>query len=381
MRHFRNALVFSCLPLMALFGCGDDDAEPIPMEGPEESAVPDTKADAASATQAGKADFSFDLCARKGWYGDGECDWFCAKRDEDCNAPVVGPEPSGQALRLPVVLHHGFDASPTNRWGFFGVKEALEADGHEVFVTSVAPYNGVEVRAEQLAEQLDAILAESGATQVNLLAHSMGGLDCRYLIATLGYGDRVASLTMISSPHQGSPVADLALGLLPEKADNAVNALASAWGRRFSDFAEDSDLRAALAGISEERAPSFNTDNPDDTQVHYQSWAGVSSALGIWNPRDASACEGKSEVHDGFADVMDTTLLPMAAVVGGISLRPNDGMVSVESAKRGDLRGCIPADHLDEVGQVADVGQDPFSGFDHLRFYRNVAFDLAAQGF
>jgi hypothetical protein len=41
----------------------------------------------------------------------------------------------------------------------------------------------------------------------------MGGLDARYLISKLGYGTKVASLTTISTPHRGSPLADVALGL------------------------------------------------------------------------------------------------------------------------------------------------------------------------
>jgi hypothetical protein len=34
---------------------------------------------------------------------------------------------------------------------------------------------------------------------------------------------------------------------------------------------------------------------------------------------------------------------------------------------------------MDEVGQVKDT-YDRATGFDHLRFYRNVAFELAKKG-
>jgi triacylglycerol lipase len=54
---------------------------------------------------------------------------------------------------------------------------------------------------------------------------------------------------------------------------------------------------------------------------------------------------------------------------------------TVESSKWGEFRGCIPADHLDQVGQIDDVGASHQTGFDSLRFYRNLAFDLAARGF
>jgi triacylglycerol lipase len=71
----------------------------------------------------------------------------------------------------------------------------------------------------------------------------------------------------------------------------------------------------------------------------------------------------------------------VARLVDRGQLLPNDGMVTVESAKLGHFRGCIPSDHFDEVGQIRHVARDSRTGFDHIRFYRNLAFDLTAMGF
>src|SRR4030095_16372475 len=95
----------------------------------------------------------------------------------------LGPEPAGDPTRYPIVLGHGFDASPTNRWGFNGVAEALRRDGHRVYVAIVPPYHSPAVRARALALTVDRALAETHATKVNLIAHSMGGLDARELIS------------------------------------------------------------------------------------------------------------------------------------------------------------------------------------------------------
>ena len=65
---------------------------------------------------------------------------------------------------------------------FRGVREHLEAKGHRVYVSRVSPLAGVRRRAEQFAEQLANIDAE----KVNIIAHSMGGLDARYAISRLG---------------------------------------------------------------------------------------------------------------------------------------------------------------------------------------------------
>lgn len=297
-------------------------------------------------------------------------------------AKALLPEPAGDPARHPIVLAHGMDASPTNRWGFYRVREALEADGHAVHVAVVPPYDGPDVRAEHLADAVDQALSEHGAERVNVVAHSMGGLDARYLVSSLGYGDRVASVTTISSPHGGSFVADVALELLPGSFDDALDALASAWGLTFNELSSDSHVRAALEALAESNIGAFNQANPDDPGVHYQSWAGVSSVAGIPGPKDGDACEGLLLRHKLRADRLHASLVPMAAIVAhGTDLRPNDGMATVESAKWGEFRGCVPADHLDEVGQPRHEGMDKHTGFDHLRFYRGIAFDLAARGF
>lgn len=341
---------------------------------------PVDKTEAAQTTEDGKADWSLDWCERKGWYGDGECDWFCPRRDPDCDAQPLGPDPQGDATKYPIVLAHGFDASPTNRWGYFNVAEALEADGHMVIVAEVPPYHAVSERAVHLARFVDQALEE--ADRVNIVAHSMGGLDSRHVISQLGYGDRVASLTTISSPHRGAPVADVALKLLPGAFDGAIDAIAAAWGRTYSDVSDDADVQAAMYDISETAAAERNAATPDVDGVYYQSWAGVSSVLGIRNPKDEAACEGLGLFESGKSDKMHASLVPMAAFTAqGTALIPNDGMVSVESAKWGAFKGCIPADHLDEVGQPKHTTPDENTGFDHVRFYRNLAFDLAQQGF
>ncbi len=302
--------------------------------------------------------------------------------DDVTEVGALGPEPSGRPTEYPIILAHGFDASPTNRWGFHGVAAALRADGHVVYEAKVPPYSSVAVRAGVLAGWVDKALAD-GAPKVNIVAHSMGGLDTRYLVATLGYGDVVASVTTISSPHRGTAVADTVLAVLDgtHAPDSVVNALASAWGLRFNDLAGSSDVRAALGSLAEKNAPAFNAANPDDPRVYYQSWAGVSSVGGIKRNADVAAC-GTILGNYKKADAMNATLVPMAAAVAhGFELRPNDGMATVEGAKWGTFRGCIPADHLDEVGNPNGAAPDPRTRFSHLRFYRNVAFELAALGF
>jgi triacylglycerol lipase len=307
------------------------------------------------------------------------------------------------AMRFPIVLHHGFNASTTNSWAYYRVKEVLERDGQFVVLTEVEPFAGVEVRARRLATQLDAARAafcqarrpNDAAcltnTKVNLVAHSMGGLDARYLVSVLGYGDRVASVTTISSPHRGTAVADFALKILPDSDTHvgvAINALASAFGRTFTqdELARDANVRAAMESLAESRAEAFAQRTPNDPRVFYQSWAGVSRAIGGPRYADAQqrvleACEGRYFGSVARADFMAASLVAGAPLVGRFGDAPQDGMVTVESAKWGVFRGCYPADHLDQVGQRAKDSADPYTKFDHRVFFRNLATDLAARGY
>lgn len=316
------------------------------------------------------------------------------EEDDVRQADLIGPNPAGRAAKHPFVLVHGFNASPS-RWGFHAVKEALEADGHKVYLADLPPFQSSQVRATHLKGAVDRALAE-GATKVNLIAHSMGGLDSRFLVSPRGlaYGDRVATITTISTPHRGSAMADAVLQTMSRlrARDEVLDRFFELLGQTFSSVAEDPNARAAFFTLSELGAPLFADTYPDDPRVLYQSVAGVSNVAGIPNPKDAVACEGKFFARasgraaypgiGGRPDAMNVLLKPIAQIVahGLGELRPNDGLVTVESAKYGTFLGCIPADHMGEIGQDVLKRPDRTTGFSHTRFYRNLAFDLARRG-
>src|SRR5262249_55090056 len=139
--------------------------------------------------------------------------------------------------------------------------------------------------------------------------------------------------------------------------------------------------------LTEKNASQFNEDNPNDPDVFYQSWAGVSSVVPdpflphtcVPNPLDVEACHSDSGAklvwHAPRADCMHARLVP-AAVFVAEGVNPNDGAVRVSSAKWGKFRGCYPADHGDEIGEYSDEALNKHTGWDYVRFYRNVAYGL-----
>ena len=222
--------------------------------------------------------------------------------------------------------------------------------GHDVFTTEVSPLQTIDVRAGQLAEQIDAILDETGAGRVHLIAHSQGGLDARFLISSLGYGDRVATLTTISTPHRGSRVADIALGIIPGPIEDTLGFLIDLLVGAIDG--NEQDVVDQLYQLTEEyQVNTFDPANPDDPRVEYYSVAGVTQLNPFANPFENDLC--------------DPLLVAGYALLRGAGA--NDGLVSVDSATRGVLLGTMPADHLDEVGQLFGTTA---LGFDHREFYR-----------
>jgi triacylglycerol lipase len=284
-----------------------------------------------------------------------------------------------QGAPYPIILAHGMGGF--DRFGpieyFFGVEDDLQSRGNEVFTSQVPPYQSSLVRAQVLAGFVDEVLANTGACKVNIIAHSQGGLDARALIGSLGYGDVVSSVVTVSTPHKGSAIADLVLDA-PDFTDPLLNAVAVVLGVAVNDLGTDADIIASLNTISVAGAADFAADNPDDPRVAFFSVAGRS--LGR---RANSDCVGAGWTNSSRIDVMDPLLTPTGLILQGINpfnLIPNDGLVTVASAKHGTFLGCIPADHFDEVGQVADIFVDPISKFDHKKFYRDLVSFLRARG-
>ena len=126
---------------------------------------------------------------------------------------VVPPPPVAIPLpHYPVVLVHGimgwdkFGYGPLVVSYFRGASQAMRAAGATVYTPRLPPLSSVPVRAEALAKFIRAL----PDTKVNIVAHSMGGLDARWAIAKLGIASKIACVVTVATPHHGSPLADFA---------------------------------------------------------------------------------------------------------------------------------------------------------------------------
>ncbi|KAF8529310.1 Alpha/Beta hydrolase protein [Hysterangium stoloniferum] len=124
-----------------------------------------------------------------------------------------------RAPRHPIVLCHGLygfdvrgpEAFPKLRMHYWSnVLHVLRKKvGATVVVTGVPGTGSIASRAERM----DRFLKENvPGKDINFLAHSMGGLDCRHLITHIQPQEyRPMSLTSLSVPHRGSPFMDWCL--------------------------------------------------------------------------------------------------------------------------------------------------------------------------
>ncbi len=62
---------------------------------------------------------------------------------------------------------------------------------------------------------------------------------------------------------------------------------------------------------------------------------------------------------------------------------PNDGLVTVDSAKWGEFRGVMTSSHMRGIshGDVIDLTREDYEGFDVKEFYVGLVKELKAKGF
>jgi len=115
-------------------------------------------------------------------------------------------------LIYPVILVHGIVAHDRKSiiidfWG--RIPEILTGLGISVFLGNTDSFGDYESNSLILKETIERVLSETKKEKVNIIAHSKGGIDSRYLVWKYNFGSKVASLTTICTPHHGSEIADL----------------------------------------------------------------------------------------------------------------------------------------------------------------------------
>jgi triacylglycerol lipase len=188
----------------------------------------------------------------------------------------------------------------------------------------------------------------------------------------------VASITTISTPHDGTPAADVILRIIDDpRLEDLIDAVVRLAAAPLWDAAGgETSLFAPLRLFSRDGIAAFEAMHPDEPTVRYFSLAGRSDR--VLAPELCRVPDRPEFLrhYDDVTDPVEPLLVVSEAIIGDAS----DGLVPVASARRGRFLGCVPADHMDEIGHL--FGDEPglFNDFDHRRLYRDLVSFLRAEG-
>ncbi|MFA6033731.1 MAG: triacylglycerol lipase, partial [Myxococcota bacterium] len=240
-----------------------------------------------------------------------------------------------KTTRYPIVFAHGFSGfkniGPIDYW--YNVLGTFGPQGYDLHVAVVDAYNSVPKRGPQLAAVIDGVLASTWANKVNIVGHSQGGLDSRYVISALGYADRVGMLATLASPHHGTAIADLALS--DPAWMTALKVLFGAIGIIIEGPDMEHALEASLDSMSTATMAGFNKMYPPDPRVSYKSWA----------------CRSCGTFSGACKNPVDIYFLPIYNAIYDRA-GDNDGVVPTDSARWEGFQGVLESDHIDVIGQL-----------------------------
>jgi len=265
------------------------------------------------------------------------------------------------ATKYPIVFVHGVayrdDVPVIKYWS--EIPKIIEKNGGKAFLSNQNAFNSHVENALQIREKIIEILEKTKSKKVNLIAHSKGGLESRYMISKLNMADKIASLTTISTPHRGSSLADTIVALLHRKNLTAkIQRLANFYAKLIGD--NNPNALKAANDLTVSYMKSFNRSVTNMPQVYYQSYGSVvNEKYPTWVVKSQNKLMQKAEGD-------------------------NDGIVSLYSYKWGNFRGIVKSNenygisHFDIVGMkfVSKV-----SSFDAENFIYKIVKDLKEKGY
>lgn len=261
--------------------------------------------------------------------------------------------------KYPILMVHGVffrDSKLLNYWG--RIPDELTENGAVVYYGNHQSAQSVQECAEELAQRIEGIVNKTGCEKLNIIAHSKGGLDCRYAITHFGTDKYVASLTTINTPHRGCMFVDYLLNKIPLSVQNKLATSYNTTLRKLGD--ENPDFIKAVKDLTNEKCEERNRTTPDMPNVLYQS---VGSKLN-------KAVGGRFPLNVSY---------PLVKHFDGA----NDGLVSKESFPWGSdfkfltVKGKRGISHADMI----DLNRDNLPEFDVREFYVQLVSDLRKRGY
>ncbi len=260
--------------------------------------------------------------------------------------------------KYPILLVHGVffrDFKYFNYWG--RIPDELKNNGAVIYYGNQQSAASVAECGKEISERIHQIVEESGCGKVNIIAHSKGGLDCRYAIGKLRSENYVASLTTINTPHRGCLFADYLLSKIPESSRNSIAQKYNAALKKLGD--NNPDFLAAIHDLTASSCKKLNDTIPDISGVFYQS---IGSKLN-------KASSASFPLNFSY---------PLVKYFDG----SNDGLVSADSFTWGEKNSFLTVNGSRGIshGDMIDLNRENIEEFDVREFYVDLVHDLKERG-
>ncbi|HEU4703030.1 MAG TPA: alpha/beta fold hydrolase [Conexibacter sp.] len=115
--------------------------------------------------------------------------------------------PASAFARDPILFVHGWSGNGSN-WSYFGGRLLL--DGYGSSLLDLWSYDWTKSNrliAQDVANEVAALRARTGAARVDVVTHSMGGLNSRWYLKFLGGTANVDDWVSIGGPNHGTNLA------------------------------------------------------------------------------------------------------------------------------------------------------------------------------
>ncbi len=263
--------------------------------------------------------------------------------------------------KYPILMVHGIffrDWQLFNYWG--RIPAALQKNGAVVFYGKQQSAQSIADSAKELAAQMRAILAETGAEKLNIIAHSKGGLDTRYAMQELGMAQYVASLTTINTPHHGCAWVDDLLEKIPPHIAQWVAARYETIFRGLGDTSPD--FLAGVRDLTAANCKAFDAAYPMEPEIPY---------------------------HCVMSEMRNILSAPFPLWLGYLCIKQKnrksrcDGLVPVDSARLDGAKfTMIPKTKFRGIshGDMIDLNRENIEDFDVREFYVGIVKELKEQG-
>lgn len=115
---------------------------------------------------------------------------------------------AGSMKHDPILFVHGYGGANEN---FCTMIDRFRADGYgenELYAYDYSFVASFATDAQEIKSQIDQIMSRTGASKVDIIAHSAGSVSSRYYLKNLGGDSRVDAWVSLAGPNHGTDTAD-----------------------------------------------------------------------------------------------------------------------------------------------------------------------------